>query len=127
MLGTLLMASHIGKSPCKSNKWMQIEQMDDQGRRHLHRNGVPQKDQKMAILSIDEGGGPKAQAPACSQQALGKPTRGSIQVRENGLLHNLRGLAKELALTVTPTNVVTQMIRYCQKKCGFRNRHPSSV
>uniref|UniRef100_A0A915JK55 Uncharacterized protein n=1 Tax=Romanomermis culicivorax TaxID=13658 RepID=A0A915JK55_ROMCU len=58
---------------------MQIDEMDDQRHRHLHRSGAPQKDQKMIILlSIVKAGGPKAQAPACSQQAAensGDPTK----------------------------------------------------
>uniref|UniRef100_A0A915IKB1 Uncharacterized protein n=1 Tax=Romanomermis culicivorax TaxID=13658 RepID=A0A915IKB1_ROMCU len=39
MLDTLLMASRVGKSPCKSKK------LHDQWPKHLHRNGAPQKDQ----------------------------------------------------------------------------------
>uniref|UniRef100_A0A915JFI7 Uncharacterized protein n=1 Tax=Romanomermis culicivorax TaxID=13658 RepID=A0A915JFI7_ROMCU len=45
MLGTLLMASHIGKSPCKSSK------LDDHWRKHLHRNGAPKKDEKVILAS----------------------------------------------------------------------------
>uniref|UniRef100_A0A915J965 Uncharacterized protein n=1 Tax=Romanomermis culicivorax TaxID=13658 RepID=A0A915J965_ROMCU len=55
LLGTLLMASRVWKSPCK----------------HLHRNGALKKDEK--IYSTDRCIGPKAQAPACSQQALENP------------------------------------------------------
>uniref|UniRef100_A0A915KF90 Uncharacterized protein n=1 Tax=Romanomermis culicivorax TaxID=13658 RepID=A0A915KF90_ROMCU len=47
--------------------------MDDQGRKHLHRNGAPKKDQKVIIYSADRSEGPKAQDPACSQQALEDP------------------------------------------------------
>uniref|UniRef100_A0A915IQC8 Uncharacterized protein n=1 Tax=Romanomermis culicivorax TaxID=13658 RepID=A0A915IQC8_ROMCU len=53
MLGTLLMASPVGKWPCKSSKF------DDQRRKHLYRNGAPQKDEK--IGQLDESEGPLAQ------------------------------------------------------------------
>uniref|UniRef100_A0A915HV50 Uncharacterized protein n=1 Tax=Romanomermis culicivorax TaxID=13658 RepID=A0A915HV50_ROMCU len=68
MLGTLLMAKLRGEIA------MQIEEMDDQRRRHFcieverHR-----KTKVIIIFSIVEGGGPKAQVPVCSQQALENP------------------------------------------------------
>uniref|UniRef100_A0A915JBK4 Uncharacterized protein n=1 Tax=Romanomermis culicivorax TaxID=13658 RepID=A0A915JBK4_ROMCU len=47
--------------------------LDDQRRKHLHRNGAPQKDQKDITHPTDTSEGPLAQAPACSQQALENP------------------------------------------------------
>uniref|UniRef100_A0A915J191 Uncharacterized protein n=1 Tax=Romanomermis culicivorax TaxID=13658 RepID=A0A915J191_ROMCU len=49
MLGTLLIASPVGKWPCKSSKF------DDQRCKHLHRNGAPQKDEKIGQLDESEG------------------------------------------------------------------------
>uniref|UniRef100_A0A915INU3 Uncharacterized protein n=1 Tax=Romanomermis culicivorax TaxID=13658 RepID=A0A915INU3_ROMCU len=57
LLGTLLMASGVRKLLCKSSK------LEDQWRKHLHRNGAPQKDEK--IRQLDKREGPLAQAPAC--------------------------------------------------------------
>uniref|UniRef100_A0A915IYG8 Uncharacterized protein n=1 Tax=Romanomermis culicivorax TaxID=13658 RepID=A0A915IYG8_ROMCU len=42
---------------------MQIDKLDDQRRRHLHRSAAPKKDQK--IRPTDRSEGPKAQVPAC--------------------------------------------------------------
>uniref|UniRef100_A0A915IM38 Uncharacterized protein n=1 Tax=Romanomermis culicivorax TaxID=13658 RepID=A0A915IM38_ROMCU len=42
---------------------MQIDEMDDQQHKHLHRNGAPKKEQNIRL--IDKSEGPKTQAPAC--------------------------------------------------------------
>uniref|UniRef100_A0A915HWE3 Uncharacterized protein n=1 Tax=Romanomermis culicivorax TaxID=13658 RepID=A0A915HWE3_ROMCU len=60
LLGTLLTASCIRKSPYKSTK------LDDQRRKHLHRNGAPEKDQNWRPIQLsDWSKGPKSQASAC--------------------------------------------------------------
>uniref|UniRef100_A0A915KVE2 Uncharacterized protein n=1 Tax=Romanomermis culicivorax TaxID=13658 RepID=A0A915KVE2_ROMCU len=74
MLGTLLMASRIGKSPCKSAK------LDDQWPKHLHRNGVPKKDQKIILVSnITERLERRAKGPGASflTASSGRPVTGS--------------------------------------------------
>uniref|UniRef100_A0A915I7H1 Uncharacterized protein n=1 Tax=Romanomermis culicivorax TaxID=13658 RepID=A0A915I7H1_ROMCU len=64
---------------------VQIREMDDERHRHLHRSGAPKKDQKMMDLLIVECRALKAQAPACSQQALGNLDRTGIRARDFGI------------------------------------------
>uniref|UniRef100_A0A915HY46 Uncharacterized protein n=1 Tax=Romanomermis culicivorax TaxID=13658 RepID=A0A915HY46_ROMCU len=47
--------------------------MDDQRRKHLHRNGAPNKEQNVIIRLLDESEGPLVQVPACELQALEDP------------------------------------------------------
>uniref|UniRef100_A0A915IWG7 Uncharacterized protein n=1 Tax=Romanomermis culicivorax TaxID=13658 RepID=A0A915IWG7_ROMCU len=44
---------------------MQIDELDDQRHRHLHRNGVPQKDQKLNRPCRAKGQGPRRQLADC--------------------------------------------------------------
>uniref|UniRef100_A0A915HEU8 Uncharacterized protein n=1 Tax=Romanomermis culicivorax TaxID=13658 RepID=A0A915HEU8_ROMCU len=41
----------------------------------------------MIILQIKEGGGPRAQAPACSQQALENPRKKKVELKVKNSWH----------------------------------------
>uniref|UniRef100_A0A915K026 Uncharacterized protein n=1 Tax=Romanomermis culicivorax TaxID=13658 RepID=A0A915K026_ROMCU len=82
---------------------MQIDELDDQRRRHLHRSGAPQKDENDSDLSLSEiiifsinivlasnkslpsqiiglivwSKGPKAQVPRLLTASPGRPYKGS--------------------------------------------------
>uniref|UniRef100_A0A915KSP6 Uncharacterized protein n=1 Tax=Romanomermis culicivorax TaxID=13658 RepID=A0A915KSP6_ROMCU len=83
---------------------MQIDELDDQGRRHLHRNGAPQKDQKVILAS-------NKTSPSNSLLNLHKNISGvstfflifvgvyCFKVWGTQLLRDLRGISKELAVT----------------------------
>uniref|UniRef100_A0A915JSB5 Uncharacterized protein n=1 Tax=Romanomermis culicivorax TaxID=13658 RepID=A0A915JSB5_ROMCU len=77
---------------------MQIDELDDQGHRHLHRSGAPQRIRKFNINRLERGA--KGPGTWLADTKPRKTLTGILQVWGTGLLRDLRGLAKELALTV---------------------------
>uniref|UniRef100_A0A915IYB3 Uncharacterized protein n=1 Tax=Romanomermis culicivorax TaxID=13658 RepID=A0A915IYB3_ROMCU len=63
-----------GKLPWEID--MQIDELDDQRPRHLHRSGAPRKDENDNSRIIWSEG-PKAQAPCLLTASTGRPFKGS--------------------------------------------------
>uniref|UniRef100_A0A915L6C7 Uncharacterized protein n=1 Tax=Romanomermis culicivorax TaxID=13658 RepID=A0A915L6C7_ROMCU len=75
---------------------MQIDELDDQQCRHLHRNGGPQKDQKDLIDQLEQ----RAKGPVASllTASSGRPIRGSSKINlynKNNQKTLIRGIEME--------------------------------
>uniref|UniRef100_A0A915IDM2 Uncharacterized protein n=1 Tax=Romanomermis culicivorax TaxID=13658 RepID=A0A915IDM2_ROMCU len=80
---------------------MQIDKLDDQQRRHLHRSEAPKEDQKVILGSNpSDQSERRAKGPGASllTASSGRPTRGSRKVWGTGLLLYHQGLAQGLDL-----------------------------
>uniref|UniRef100_A0A915KNL3 Transmembrane protein n=1 Tax=Romanomermis culicivorax TaxID=13658 RepID=A0A915KNL3_ROMCU len=85
-----------GKLPCEID--IQIEELDDQWRKHLHGIGAPQSEGNLTIRLKRRAKGPGTPLADAKHR---KTLTGILQVWGTELLRDHQGLAKELALTGT--------------------------